>query len=118
MYAAARKSCCGRRGRARTRRSTSWPRSSPRAARAMAEGGAALHGVGVSAGVAVGPAVRVVDAVPEPPVGSPVAGAEEETAAALAALEAVAADLEARGAVAGGEAEQVLGAQALMARDP
>lgn len=75
-------------------------------------------GVGVSAGVGYGPAVRVVDTVPEPPNVPSAAPADEEAAAAAAALEAVAVDLEARGAQAGGEAEQVLAAQAMMARDP
>lgn len=75
-------------------------------------------GVGVSPGVGYGPAVRVVDTVPEPPSVPSSASADEESAAAAAALEAVAVDLEARGTKAGGEAEHVLAAQAMMARDP
>jgi phosphotransferase system enzyme I (PtsI) len=76
-----------------------------------------LTGVGVSPGVGVGPVVRVVDSVPEPKQG-PGAGADEEYALAAQALEDVAADLEDRGERAGGEAQEVLTAQAMMARDP
>ena len=60
----------------------------------------------------------MVDSVPEPPQAPSTSTPSAETAAATAALEAVAADLEARGAKAGGEAEAVLTAQAMMARDP
>jgi len=80
----------------------------------------ALQGVGVSPGVAVGPVASMGGGVPEPPAagdrphGDPAAEAE----AAAAALEAVAADLEARGERAGGEAGDVLQAQAMMALDP
>jgi phosphotransferase system enzyme I (PtsI) len=77
-----------------------------------------LTGVGVSPGVGVGPVVRVVDSVPEPKQGPGSGSADEEFAAASAALEAVAADLEDRGQRAGGEAQHVLEAQAMMARDP
>lgn len=78
---------------------------------------AEFHGVAVSPGVGAGPVVRVVDSVPEPgagPGGSP----EQEYQAATRALEDVAADLEDRGRRAGGEAQHVLEAQAMMARDP
>ncbi len=77
-----------------------------------------LTGVGVSPGVGAGPVVRVVDSVPEPKAGPGTGTPEEEFAAAQAALEDVAADLEDRGARAGGEAQHVLEAQAMMARDP
>jgi len=77
-----------------------------------------LHGVGVSAGSGVGPAVRVVDTVAEPPTGGVAGDPATEATDALAALEAVAADLDARGRRAGGEARDVLEAQAMMARDP
>ncbi|HEX6888157.1 MAG TPA: phosphoenolpyruvate--protein phosphotransferase [Candidatus Nanopelagicales bacterium] len=77
-----------------------------------------LTGVGVSPGVGAGPVVRVVDSVPEPKQGPGSGSPEEEFAAAQAALEAVAADLEDRGQRAGGEAQHVLEAQAMMARDP
>jgi phosphotransferase system enzyme I (PtsI) len=65
--------------------------------------------------------------VPEPPaVGDPASRSARrgtgdpagEAAAAAAALEAVAADLEARGERAGGDAADVLQAQAMMALDP
>jgi phosphoenolpyruvate-protein phosphotransferase (PTS system enzyme I) len=77
-----------------------------------------LTGVGVSPGVGAGPVVRVVDSVPEPRTGPGTGSPEEEFAAASAALEDVAADLEDRGRRAGGEAQHVLEAQAMMARDP
>ncbi|GAA4637210.1 phosphoenolpyruvate--protein phosphotransferase [Actinoallomurus vinaceus] len=79
----------------------------------------ALRGTGVSPGVAAGPIRSVSGTVPEPPAGERHAGdAAAERARALAALDAVGADLEERGARAGGEAQEVLGAQAMMARDP
>jgi len=77
-----------------------------------------LTGVGVSPGVGAGPVVRVVDSVPEPKPGPGSGTPEEEYAAAARALEDVAADLEDRGQRAGGEAQEVLTAQAMMARDP
>jgi phosphoenolpyruvate-protein phosphotransferase (PTS system enzyme I) len=77
-----------------------------------------LRGVGVSPGVAVGPAASMGARVPEPPAGHPAGDPAGEAAAAAAALEAVAADLEARGAQAGGDAADVLAAQAMMALDP
>ena len=82
-----------------------------------------LRGAGVSPGVGVGPVRSVAGAVPEPPAGSRHGGdAAAERDAALAALEEVAADLEARGARAAERGNtagrDVLNAQALMARDP
>ena len=62
--------------------------------------------------------MRVVDSVPEPKQGPGKGSADEEYAAATQALEDVAADLEDRGRRAGGEAQHVLEAQAMMARDP
>ncbi|WP_106397629.1 phosphoenolpyruvate--protein phosphotransferase [Actinocorallia populi] len=77
-----------------------------------------LLGTGVSSGVGVGPVRVVSGTVPEPPAdpfsGDPVA----ETARALEALEAVGRELESRAQAAGGEAKDMLAAQALMARDP
>ena len=82
-----------------------------------------LRGVGVSPGTGTGPVRTIAGAVPEPPAGSRHggdAGAEGDTA--LAALEAVAADLEDRAAraaeVGNPEGRDVLNAQAMMARDP
>ncbi|MEP6463080.1 MAG: phosphoenolpyruvate--protein phosphotransferase [Frankiaceae bacterium] len=77
-----------------------------------------LQGVGVSAGIGVGPALRVVDTVPEPPSGANADDPDTEAQTALTALEAVAVDLDDRGQRAGGEAQEVLEAQAMMARDP
>ncbi|MGH3241115.1 MAG: putative PEP-binding protein, partial [Spirillospora sp.] len=89
----------------------------------MPEAGGVLQGAGVSPGAGVGPVHVLAGAVPEPPAGARHggdAGAERDTA--FAALEAVAADLEERGvraAAAGNtDGQDVLNAQALMARDP
>lgn len=79
----------------------------------------ALRGVGVSHGVAVGEVRHMGTAVLEPPDRRiDPDEAPREQARARQAVEAVAADLEARGQLAGGEARAVLEAQALMARDP
>jgi phosphotransferase system enzyme I (PtsI) len=77
-----------------------------------------LNGVGVSAGVAAGPVARMAapPAIPKQVAGSGDVAAE--SAAAFAALEAVAAQLEARAARAPQDAVGVLFAQAMMARDP
>jgi phosphotransferase system enzyme I (PtsI) len=84
----------------------------------------------VSPGVAVGPVALMGGEVPEPPAtpsggaaagvegGGPGAGPAAELEAARAALEAVAAELEARGEAAGGDVQDVLEAQAMMVRDP
>ncbi|WP_207945622.1 phosphoenolpyruvate--protein phosphotransferase [Actinomadura sp. 7K534] len=82
-----------------------------------------LQGAGVSPGVGAGPVRVIAGAVPEPPAESRHGGDEAaERDTALAALEAVAADLEERGsraAAAGNTAgRDVLNAQAMMARDP
>ncbi|PYC63515.1 phosphoenolpyruvate--protein phosphotransferase [Streptomyces tateyamensis] len=79
----------------------------------------ALRGVGVSHGVAIGPVRHMGTAVLEPaPSQVPAAEAPREQARAQQAVDAVAADLVARGNLAGGEAQAVLEAQALMAQDP
>lgn len=78
-----------------------------------------LQGLGVSAGIAVGPVLRLDRRIPEPePDRVPPADPAAERVRALEALETVASDLETRGQRAGGEAEEVLEAQAMMARDP
>ncbi|WP_049573837.1 phosphoenolpyruvate--protein phosphotransferase [Streptomyces sp. SBT349] len=78
-----------------------------------------LRGVGVSHGVAIGEVRHLGTAVLEPPAGQVSArDAPRELGRARRAAEAVAADLVARGTLAGGEAQAVLEAQALMARDP
>jgi phosphotransferase system enzyme I (PtsI) len=78
-----------------------------------------LRGVGVSHGVAIGEVRHMGTAVLEPPAKQiPPDDAPREQGRARQAVEAVAADLNARGQLAGGEAEAVLEAQAMMARDP
>jgi len=68
--------------------------------------------------VAVGPVLRMPEPLPEPGTEGRTADAAAESAAVAEALAAVAADLAARGEKAGGEAKDVLDAQALMAQDP
>ncbi|WP_335979876.1 MULTISPECIES: phosphoenolpyruvate--protein phosphotransferase [Streptomycetaceae] len=78
-----------------------------------------LRGVGVSHGVAIGQVRHMGTAVLEPPAKQGRAGdAAREQGRARQAVEAVAADLNARGQLAGGEAQAVLEAQAMMAQDP
>ncbi|MHA6758849.1 phosphoenolpyruvate--protein phosphotransferase [Streptacidiphilus sp. PAMC 29251] len=78
-----------------------------------------LRGVGVSHGVAIGQVRHMGTAVLEPPAKqTPTEEAPREQARARQAVEAVAADLQARGNLAGGEAQAVLEAQSLMALDP
>ncbi|WP_221359758.1 phosphoenolpyruvate--protein phosphotransferase [Streptomyces beigongshangae] len=78
-----------------------------------------LRGVGVSHGVAIGEVRHMGTAVLEPPAKQiPPQDAEREQGRARQAVEAVAADLMARGNLAGGEAQAVLEAQAMMAQDP
>ncbi|MGV9323433.1 phosphoenolpyruvate--protein phosphotransferase [Streptomyces sp. NPDC003660] len=78
-----------------------------------------LRGVGVSHGVAIGEVRHMGTAVLEPPAKQiPAQDAEREQGRARQAVDAVAADLTARGNLAGGEAQHVLEAQALMAQDP
>ncbi|MEV5494221.1 phosphoenolpyruvate--protein phosphotransferase [Nonomuraea fuscirosea] len=78
-----------------------------------------LRGVGVSPGIGHGPSYVLTVSVPEPPEGATYTGeAEQEKERAMAALTQVAGELEARGNQAGGKAEEILKAQALMAEDP
>ncbi|GAA2046832.1 phosphoenolpyruvate--protein phosphotransferase [Streptomyces carpaticus] len=78
-----------------------------------------LRGVGVSHGVAIGEVRHMGTAVLEPSAEQvPGQDTEHVTARARQAVDAVAADLLARGQLAGGEAQAVLEAQALMAQDP
>jgi phosphotransferase system enzyme I (PtsI) len=77
-----------------------------------------LSGVGVSAGVAAGPVARMAEPPTVPADVSPTGDVAAESAAALAALEAVAVQLESRAARALKEAAGVLFAEAMMARDP
>lgn len=78
-----------------------------------------LQGVGVSHGVAIGEVRHMGTAVLEPPAKQiPAEDTEREQGRARKAVDAVAADLTARGNLAGGEAQAVLEAQAMMAQDP
>ena len=73
----------------------------------------------MSHGVAIGEVRHMGTAVLEPPAKQiPAEDAEREQGRARQAVEAVAADLIARGNLAGGEAQAVLEAQAMMAQDP
>ncbi|MEV0581960.1 phosphoenolpyruvate--protein phosphotransferase [Nonomuraea sp. NPDC050310] len=75
--------------------------------------------MGVSPGIGYGPAYVLAEQVPEPPVGERYAGeAGPEKDRVAQALERVAAELDRRGERAGGQGREVLGAQAMMARDP
>src|SRR5258707_11249814 len=78
-----------------------------------------LRGVGVSHGVAIGEVRHMGTAVLEPPAKqTPPEDTPREQGRARQAVEAVANDLIARGNLAGGEAQAVLEAQAMMAQDP
>lgn len=77
-----------------------------------------LSGIGVGRGIATGPVLRMPDPLPEPSTAPRSGTAEAERAAVAEALAAVAAELTARGEQAGGEAKDVLDAQAMMAQDP
>jgi phosphotransferase system enzyme I (PtsI) len=79
---------------------------------------ARLEGLGVSPGTASGPIARL-GLPPRPPADErPGADADAELARVGQALEAVASSLEERATTAPGEAAAVLGATAMMARDP
>ncbi|WP_283138450.1 phosphoenolpyruvate--protein phosphotransferase [Rhizohabitans arisaemae] len=83
----------------------------------MAE--AEYRGLGVSPGIGFAPVYRLADGAPEPPADAvPHGDASAESARALDALERVASWLEGLGERTGGEAGDILLAQALMARDP
>jgi phosphotransferase system enzyme I (PtsI) len=77
-----------------------------------------LHGIGVGRGIAVGPILRMPAPLPAPTPGVHAGDANAEIATVGAALAAVAAELTARGELAGGTAGSVLAAAAMMAADP
>ena len=79
---------------------------------------APLTGIGVSPGTVAGPVARMSPPPQLPPQTAIVEDSARELDAAKNALEAVGSDLDARAAAAGGEAADVLFAQAMMARDP
>ena len=77
-----------------------------------------LRGVGIGLGVAQGPVARMAEPLPAPDDAPSTISAEEETTRVRDAVAAVARELEQRGAQAGGAAQDVLEAQAMMAEDP
>ncbi|MFT4147804.1 MAG: phosphoenolpyruvate--protein phosphotransferase [Micrococcaceae bacterium] len=77
-----------------------------------------LKGTGVGSGLAVAPLIKMGDKLPEPEDKPSELSPEEENTKAEAALDSVATELRERGEKAGGDAQQVLEAQALMAEDP
>jgi len=84
----------------------------------MPEPPAPLTGTGIGTAAVAGPVARMGEAPPEP-ADEPASGSPEaERTRAVAALTSVAAELRRRGGLAGGEAAEVLQAQAMMAEDP
>ena len=77
-----------------------------------------LRGVGIGLGVAQGPVARMAEPLPAPEDVASTLTADEELARVREAVAAVARELEARGAQAGGAGRDVLEAQAMMAEDP
>ena len=80
-----------------------------------------IIGVGVSPGRAAAPLIHMPDAVAEPPADAKLPASTDpnaEAARIAAAAETVKSDLEARAALATGDAAAVLEATALMAADP
>ena len=79
---------------------------------------AELRGVGIGLGVAQGPVARMAEPFPAPSDTPSTLTAQEETTRVREAVAAVARELEQRGSQAGGSAQDVLEAQAMMAEDP
>ncbi|MER7445700.1 phosphoenolpyruvate--protein phosphotransferase [Microbacterium sp. NPDC097977] len=77
-----------------------------------------VRGVGIGLGVAQGVVVRMTEASPAPENTPSTQGADVERTRAREAVTAVAAELTARGESAGGSAQEVLEAQAMIAEDP
>ncbi|MFZ7089130.1 phosphoenolpyruvate--protein phosphotransferase [Curtobacterium sp. RRHDQ10] len=77
-----------------------------------------LPGIGVGRGIAYGPVLRMADPLGEPATTPLEGSADSAKSSVHDALAAVAEDLSRRGALAGGDAQAVLEAQALMAQDP
>ena len=77
-----------------------------------------LSGVGVGRSVAVGPVMRMPEPLSEPPISPFVGDASAELDRVQEALASVAGELRARGELAGGSAQDVLEAAAMMAADP
>ena len=79
---------------------------------------AELRGVGIGLGVAQGPVARMAAPLPPPSDAPSELSVDDERARVSEAVAAVARELEQRGAQAGGAAQEVLEAQAMMAEDP
>ena len=79
---------------------------------------AELRGVGIGLGVAQGPVARMAEPLPAPADVASELTPDEETSRARAAVAEVARELESRAVSAGGLAQEVLEAQAMMAEDP
>ncbi|MCK3769890.1 phosphoenolpyruvate--protein phosphotransferase [Microbacterium aerolatum] len=79
---------------------------------------AELRGVGIGQGVAQGPVVRMAEALPAPENTPSAVGADAERTRAREAVAAVATELQQRAETAGGSAQEVLEAQAMIAEDP
>src|SRR5919107_5538579 len=77
-----------------------------------------LSGIGVTPGVAAGPVAQRAAPPVVPTDTTPSGDPEAENQAAMAAMKAVATNLEERASRAPGEAASVLAAQAMMAEDP
>jgi phosphotransferase system enzyme I (PtsI) len=77
-----------------------------------------LPGIGIGRRPACGPVVGMAPPLPEPSADPSTESPAHELARAREALATVAAALSQRGAAAGGDAREVLEAQALMAADP
>jgi len=79
---------------------------------------AEFRGTGIGSGIAQGPVAIMASALEAPTSAPSSRTPEEEKTAVAAAVSAVAAELNARGERAGGSAQDVLEAQAMMAEDP
>ncbi|GAA4050214.1 phosphoenolpyruvate--protein phosphotransferase [Agromyces indicus] len=77
-----------------------------------------FRGTGIGQGVAVGPVVRMAERLPEPVDRPSHLDPAREEERARASLSVVAGELQRMGAQAGGAAQDVLEAQAMMAEDP
>ncbi|BDZ45013.1 phosphoenolpyruvate--protein phosphotransferase [Naasia aerilata] len=77
-----------------------------------------LTGVGIGRSLVVGPVLRMPDRLPEPATLPSTIGPDGERERVTTALAATAEDIRSRGEKAGGKAQEVLEAQALMAEDP